>query len=107
MLQLEQVTDGSVQFDDQELTTMSAAQVRRLRPRMQMVFQNPHASLNPRMTVSSIIGEPLVEHNTVPRGPQRQERIEELLKMVGLDPTHANPLSARVLRRPASAHRYC
>jgi len=90
VLQLEPVTDGTVQFDSEELTTMSSSNVRRLRPRMQMVFQNPHASLNPRMTVSSIIGEPLVEHNAFARGPERTERIEELLRLVGLDPTHAN-----------------
>ena len=90
ILQLEKVTEGSVIFDGQELTKLSQRQVRGLRPRMQMVFQNPHASLNPRMTVSSIVGEPIAEHGSVPRGAERQTRIEELLQMVGLDPTHAN-----------------
>ena len=62
ILKLEEVTEGSVTFDGQDITALSTQEVRKLRPRMQMVFQNPHASLNPRMTVASIIGEPLQEH---------------------------------------------
>ena len=89
VLQLDDATEGSVVFDGQELTEMSSGDVRKLRPRMQMVFQNPHASLNPRMTVGSIIGEPLREHGTV-KGADREKRIDELLTMVGLDPSHAN-----------------
>lgn len=89
ILQLEPVTAGTVHFDGQELTSLGGNEVRRLRPRMQMIFQNPHASLNPRMTVASIIGEPLREHGTV-RGQAREQRIDELLGLVGLDPTHAN-----------------
>ena len=89
ILKLEQVTEGTVSFDGQDITSLSSEQVRKLRPRMQMVFQNPHASLNPRMTVASIIGEPLLEHRAS-RGRERKERIEELLSLVGLDPTHAN-----------------
>jgi oligopeptide transport system ATP-binding protein len=89
VLQLDEATEGSVVFDGQELTEMSSGDVRKLRPRMQMVFQNPHASLNPRMTVGSIIGEPLREHGTV-KGADREKRIDELLTMVGLDPSHAN-----------------
>jgi oligopeptide transport system ATP-binding protein len=54
-----------------------------------MIFQDPHASLNPRMTVASIIGEPLTEHNKA-KGPERKKRIEELLSLVGLEPKHAN-----------------
>jgi oligopeptide transport system ATP-binding protein len=56
---------------------------------MQMIFQDPHASLNPRMTVGSIIGEPLTEHNRA-KGNERQKRIAELLDLVGLEPKHAN-----------------
>jgi oligopeptide transport system ATP-binding protein len=56
---------------------------------MQMIFQDPHASLNPRMTVGSIVSEPLVEHS-VARGRERQKHVEELLDVVGLNPSHAN-----------------
>ena len=89
MLQLDHATEGSVLFEGVELTDQKPEIVRKLRPKMQMVFQDPHASLNPRMTVSSIIGEPLREHRTA-RGDDRRERIDELLTMVGLAPTHAN-----------------
>ena len=89
MLQLDDATEGMVTFDDIELTAIKGEKLRRLRPRMQMVFQDPHASLNPRMTVASIIGEPLKEHRAA-KGPARKERIEELLELVGLEPGHAN-----------------
>ena len=89
MLQLEKATEGSVVFDGSELVGLAAGALRRTRPRMQMVFQDPHASLNPRMTVSSIVGEPLLEHGKS-SSRERQERVEELLVLVGLDPTHAN-----------------
>lgn len=89
MLQLDKATSGSVEFDGQELTTLSPEEIRKLRPRMQMVFQDPHASLNPRMTVSSIIGEPLREHRSGSQS-ERQDQIGELLRQVGLSPTHAN-----------------
>ena len=89
MLQLEKATEGSVVFDGIELVGLAAGALRRTRPRMQMVFHDPHASLNPRMTVSSIGGEPLLEHGKA-SSRERQERVEELLGLVGLDPTHAN-----------------
>ncbi len=89
LLQLDDATSGSVFFEDQDLTTLSTGAMRRVRPRAQMIFQDPHASLNPRMTVASIIGEPLREHTKM--GPvERRDRIDELLSIVGLDPSHAN-----------------
>ena len=89
MLQLDNATAGSVVFDGIELTAIQGEKLRKVRPRMQMVFQDPHASLNPRMTVASIIGEPLKEHRAS-KGDARHARVEELLSLVGLDPTHAN-----------------
>lgn len=89
VLRLEDLTDGKVIFDGKDISSLSAGEMRRLRPRMQMVFQNPHASLNPRMTVASIIGEPLVEHQKL-RGRDTTQRIDELLTIVGLAPAHAN-----------------
>jgi oligopeptide transport system ATP-binding protein len=89
ILQLDKATEGQVIFEGNELTTLSENKVRELRPKMQMIFQNPHASLNPRMTVGSIVGEPLTEHKRA-RGDDKQKRIEELLSLVGLQPKHAN-----------------
>ncbi|MGI9598258.1 MAG: ABC transporter ATP-binding protein [Acidimicrobiales bacterium] len=89
LLQLDPATSGSVEFDGHELTAIGTEEMRKLRPRMQMIFQDPHASLNPRMTVASIIGEPLREHGAG-RKQERHEQVEELLRVVGLSPTHAN-----------------
>lgn len=89
ILQLDEATEGTVTFEGQDITELSAGKMRALRPQMQMVFQNPHASLNPRMTVGTIIGEPLQEHKSF-KGDERQQRVEELLSLVGLEPKHAN-----------------
>ena len=89
ILQLELATEGEVKFEDIDLTKTTGNELRSLRPRMQMIFQDPHASLNPRMTVASIVGEPLTEHNKA-KGEERRERIEELLLLVGLEPKYAN-----------------
>ncbi len=89
ILQLELATEGEVVFEDIDLTKTTGNKLRSLRPRMQMIFQDPHASLNPRMTVASIVGEPLTEHNKA-KGEERRKRIEELLSLVGLEPKHAN-----------------
>ncbi len=89
VLRLEKPTAGSILFEGRDLSTLSNSQLRKLRPNMQMVFQNPHSSLNPRMTVASIIGEPLVEHRALTKH-ERRRRIGDLLDLVGLDPSHAN-----------------
>jgi oligopeptide transport system ATP-binding protein len=89
ILQLYPVTDGKIFFEGVDLTQLEGEALRKVRPRMQMIFQDPHASLNPRMTVGSIVSEPLVEHSVV-RGNKRQQRVEELLELVGLDASCAN-----------------
>jgi oligopeptide transport system ATP-binding protein len=89
LLRLDTITEGQVLFEGVDLASLGGRKLRKVRPRMQMVFQDPHACLNPRMTVGSIIGEPLREHNRA-KGPAQRERIQELLRLVGLDPTHAN-----------------
>jgi len=89
ILQLFPVTSGKIIFEGQDLAKLQGEALRRLRPKMQMIFQDPHASLNPRMTVGSIVSEPLTEHSVV-RGKERQARVEELLELVGLNPTYAN-----------------
>lgn len=89
LLQLDKATAGSVRYQGEELTNIQAGRLRELRRKMQMIFQDPHASLNPRMTVASIVGEPLVENSSMDAA-QRRERIDGLLTLVGLDPSHAN-----------------
>lgn len=85
ILQLYRFANGSVKFDGAELMTMTPTQMRRMRRRIQMVFQDPYASLNPKMKVGSIIGEPLEIHGLA-AGDARTARVEELLRVVGLDP---------------------
>ncbi len=89
ILQLYPATDGKIIFENQDLAKLRGEALRKMRPKMQMIFQDPHASLNPRMTVGSIISEPLIEHSIL-RGKERQKRVEELLDIVGLNPSHAN-----------------
>src|SRR5256712_8074645 len=89
ILQLYKPTAGSVKFDGTELTTLPGEKMRRMRRRMQMIFQDPYASLNPRMTVGNIIGEPLEVHNLA-KGRAKTERVQELLKIVGLNPYFTN-----------------
>ena len=89
ILQLLQATSGKVFFKENELTSISKTDLRKQRPQMQMIFQDPQDSLNPRMTVGSIISEPMLEHQRLKK-KQRQERVEQLLNSVGLDPNVTN-----------------
>ncbi len=89
VLQLYRPTAGSVYFEDQDLTKMKGEKLRQMRRKMQMIFQDPYASLNPRMTVGNIIGEPLEVHNIL-RGKALKERVQELLQVVGLNPYFIN-----------------
>lgn len=89
ILQLYKPTAGHVYFEGVDLTTLKSEEMRKARRNMQMIFQDPYASLNPRMTVGEIIGEPLVIHNVL-RGKAVDERVQELLALVGLNPAFAN-----------------
>jgi oligopeptide transport system ATP-binding protein len=89
ILQLHRPTDGRVFFRDTDLTEIKGETLRRARRNMQMVFQDPYASLNPRMTVGNIIAEPLEVHN-IGNTSERRERVQELLKLVGLSPYFTN-----------------
>ncbi|MEM7093570.1 MAG: oligopeptide/dipeptide ABC transporter ATP-binding protein [Actinomycetota bacterium] len=89
ILQLSDATEGNIEFDGNELTELNSSDLRSMRPRMQIIFQDPQASLNPRMNVGAIIGEPFREHG-VEGGGTIQAAVDELLRMVGLDPSHAN-----------------
>jgi oligopeptide transport system ATP-binding protein len=90
ILQLYRPTNGEVFFEGTDLTKTKGEELRKMRRRMQMIFQDPYASLNPRMTVGSIIGEPLEVHNIGSSKKDRQERVQELLKTVGLNPYFVN-----------------
>jgi len=89
ILQLYKPTAGTVEFDGKDLTKLSGGDMRRMRREVQMIFQDPYASLNPRMTVGSIIGEPLEIHSLA-KGKAKTERVQELLRTVGLNPYFAN-----------------
>jgi oligopeptide transport system ATP-binding protein len=89
ILQLHKPTAGQVFLEDAELTSIGADELRRLRPRMQMIFQDPYASLNPRHSVGKIVGEPLVIHGLMKKNSQElRDRVAELLDLVGLDPAY-------------------
>ena len=88
ILQLYRPTGGEVVFEGDDLCKLKGESLRKMRRKMQMIFQDPYASLNPRMTVSSIISEPLEVHGLA-RGKARQERVQELLRVVGLTPYFA------------------
>jgi oligopeptide/dipeptide ABC transporter ATP-binding protein len=87
ILRLYDATDGEVLFEGQNVHKVNARELKKLRRDMQMIFQDPYASLNPRMTIGDIIGEALDLHKLA-TGAKRKERIQELLRLVGLKPDH-------------------
>jgi len=88
VLRLIEPTSGRVWFDGRELSALGERELRSLRREMQVIFQDPYSSLNPRMTVSAMLAEPLFLHGLA-KGKEKQ-RVEELLRLVGLAPEHAN-----------------
>jgi oligopeptide transport system ATP-binding protein len=89
VLRLERPTEGRILFEGKDITGMEEAGLRAVRRRMQVIFQDPYASLNPRMSIGDIIGEPLKVHGIVPDKAKREARVKELLSQVGLLPQHA------------------
>lgn len=89
ILRLIEPTDGAVEFDGRNVTTASREELRTLRRRMQIIFQDPFSSLNPRMTVGEMITEVLGVHR-IAAGAEKKARVARLLDMVGLAPRHAN-----------------
>ena len=89
ILQLYKPTDGEVIYNGTDLTKLKSEDMRAMRREMQMIFQDPYASLNPRMTVGNIVGEPLEVHN-IGNKAERLERVRELLAVVGLNPYFIN-----------------
>ncbi|MQC27257.1 MAG: dipeptide ABC transporter ATP-binding protein [Chloroflexi bacterium] len=89
ILQLHRPTSGKVYYEDRDLTEMEGDELRRARRNFQMIFQDPYASLNPRMTVEQIIAEPLEVHSIGNR-KERHERVKDLMGLVGLNPSLNN-----------------
>ena len=89
LIKLTEPTSGKIVFNGRDITGLARRQMREVRSEMQIVFQDPYASLNPRMTVRDIVSEPLVIHGRG-RGAQGKARVDELLRVVGLSPEHAN-----------------
>ena len=90
ILQLERPTSGQIVFEGTDLATHSEKQLRELRRHMQVIFQDPYSSLNPRMTIGQILAEPIKVHRLVSGKAAREKRIQELLTQVGLLPQHAH-----------------
>tara|TARA_B100000700_G_scaffold265399_1_gene303760 strand:- start:315 stop:1355 length:1041 start_codon:yes stop_codon:yes gene_type:complete len=90
VLQLYKPTSGKVQFNGQELTELNANEMRAMRKEVQIIFQDPYGSLNPRMSAGDIIGEPLKVHKLVSNKKEYQEKVAELLSVVGLSPYMAD-----------------
>ena len=88
ILRLIEATDGTIEFEGRDVRRLSGSDLQTLRRRMQIIFQDPYASLNPTMTVGEMIGEPLKLHGLAD-APGRRRRVEELLGLVGLAPHHA------------------
>ena len=90
IIQLYRPTSGKVYYEDRDLTTLKGGDLRHLRRNMQIIFQDPYASLDPRMTVGNIIAEPLEIHGIGKSKKERRERVKELLRLVGLNPYFIN-----------------
>jgi oligopeptide/dipeptide ABC transporter ATP-binding protein len=93
IMRLYDVTSGRVTFDGQDITTLSPRRMRPFRRQMQMIFQDPYGSLNPRRRVGSIIGDPFAIHKTA-TGQERKRRVQEVMELVGLNPEHYNRFPA-------------
>lgn len=89
ILRLNKPTGGRIQFSGHDITSMNGAQLKDMRRNMTMIFQDPYASLNPRLTVGNIVSEPLIIHK-IAQGKERQEMVENLLELVGLSRYYIN-----------------
>ncbi len=90
LMGLETATSGSIKILGEEITTLSAGDMRRMRRNIQIVLQDPYSSLDPRMTVGDIVGEPFEIHGDVVPRKNRRKSVQELLDVVGLNPDHIN-----------------
>src|SRR4051794_5265636 len=90
LLRLMEPTAGSIKFEGQEIAHIKGAELKGLRREMQMIFQDPYSSLNPRKTVGSIISEPFIIHGQQKDAAKRKAAVRELMDTVGLNPEHYN-----------------
>ncbi len=90
IMHLTRPTSGKVLFEGKDVSKMSKKELKEMRRNMQFIFQDPYASLNPRMTIGEIVSEPLVIHNVMPDAKEREEYVRGLLDVVGLNPEHIN-----------------
>ena len=88
ILRLEEPTEGSMIYKDQDIAKMNADELRSFRKEVQIIFQDPYSSLNPRMTIGNAIMEPMQVHNILNSDEERKEKVKELLTKVSLDPSH-------------------
>ncbi|RYZ84880.1 MAG: dipeptide ABC transporter ATP-binding protein [Proteobacteria bacterium] len=90
LIRLIDPTSGSIRFHGKDITKIEGEELREIRKKVQIIFQDPYASLNPRMTIGAILEEPLEIHNLFSTSKQRKERAQELASLVGLRPEHLN-----------------
>jgi oligopeptide transport system ATP-binding protein len=90
LMRLEEPTGGAAKFEGRDIFSMKGAELRKLRRQIQIVLQDPYTSLNPRMTVGDIVGEPFEIHSEVAPKGSRAKKVQELLEVVGLNPEHLN-----------------
>ena len=90
IMHLTRPTGGTVLFEGKDVSKMSKKELKEMRRNMQFIFQDPYASLNPRMTIGEIVSEPLIIHNVMPDAKEREEYVRGLLDVVGLNPEHIN-----------------
>ncbi len=93
IMRLFELTSGRIVFDGTDISTLSPRKLRPLRSKMQMIFQDPYGSLNPKRRVGAIIGDPFAIHGLA-RGDERKRRVQELMELVGLNPEHYNRFPA-------------
>ena len=90
IMHLTRPTSGTVLFEGKDVSKMGKKELKEMRRNMQFIFQDPYASLNPRMTIGEIVSEPLIIHNVMPDAKEREEYVRGLLDVVGLNPEHIN-----------------
>ena len=90
LIRLHDTTSGKIIYDGKDITHIQGEELRDMRRKMQIIFQDPYASLNPRMTIGAILEEPLVIHNLYKNAAERAVRVRELIDLVGLRPESLN-----------------